>query len=55
MAEQPVTARKRVLKGQNRIRLLGLSYVAFFAIIGAQLVRLTALEPEEGEIGRAHV
>lgn len=52
MAEQPVTARKRVLKGQNRIRLLGLSYVAFFAIIGAQLVRLTALEPEEGEAKR---
>jgi cell division protein FtsI (penicillin-binding protein 3) len=52
MAEQHVTARKRILKGQNRIRLLGLSYVAFFAIIGAQLVKLTALEPEEGEAKR---
>jgi cell division protein FtsI (penicillin-binding protein 3) len=52
MAEQPVPSRKRYLKGQNRIRLLSLTYVAFFTIIAAQLIRLTALEPEEGEAKR---
>jgi cell division protein FtsI (penicillin-binding protein 3) len=52
MTEQSVITRKRILKGQNRIRLLGLTYVAFFAIIGAQLVRLTAIEPVEGEAKR---
>ncbi len=52
MAEQPVIDRNRGLVGQNRIRLLGLAYVVFFGIIGAQLVRLTVFEPEEGEAKR---
>jgi cell division protein FtsI (penicillin-binding protein 3) len=52
MTEQKPASRQRILKGQNRIRLLGLSYVAFFAIIAAQLVRLTAFEPDEGEAKR---
>jgi cell division protein FtsI (penicillin-binding protein 3) len=52
MAEQKPVERNRGLIGQNRIRLLGLAYVAFFCIIGTQLVRLTVLEPEEGEAKR---
>ncbi len=52
MAELPVIQRNRSLKGQNRIRLLGLAYVVMFCIIGAQLVRLTVLKPEEGEANR---
>ncbi len=52
MAEPKVIERKRGLTGQNRIRLLGLTYVAFFCIIGAQLVRLTVLKPEEGDATR---
>ena len=52
MVEPKIVDRKRGLAGQNRIRLLGLAYVAFFSIIGTQLVRLTVLEPEEGEARR---
>jgi cell division protein FtsI (penicillin-binding protein 3) len=52
MTETKVIERKRGLTGQNRIRLLGLTYVAFFCIIGAQLVRLTVLKPEEAEATR---
>jgi cell division protein FtsI (penicillin-binding protein 3) len=52
MAEQKTTSRQRVLKGQNRIRLLGLGYLVFFGLIAGQLVRLTVFEPEEGEAGR---
>jgi cell division protein FtsI (penicillin-binding protein 3) len=52
MAEPKIIERNRGLAGQNRIRLLGLSYAMVFAIIGAQLVRLTVLEPDEGEAKR---
>ena len=52
MADPKVIERNRGLAGQNRIRLLGLVYVAVFCIIGIQLVRLTVLEPDEGEAKR---
>ncbi len=52
MTEFNVTDRNKGLAGQNRIRLLGLVYVLFFCMIGAQLIRLTVLEPEEGEAKR---
>jgi cell division protein FtsI (penicillin-binding protein 3) len=52
MLATKVIDRNRSLQGQNRIRLLGLAYVMFFCVIGAQLVRLTVLEPEEGEAKR---
>jgi cell division protein FtsI (penicillin-binding protein 3) len=47
-----VVERKRGLAGQHRIRLLGLAFSAMFAVIGMQLVRLTVLEPEQGEAKR---
>ena len=49
MKTHTIVNRTGKLPGQNRIRLLGLSYVAFFALIGLQLTRLTVFEPEEGE------
>jgi cell division protein FtsI (penicillin-binding protein 3) len=52
MGELNIIDRNRGLVGQNRIRLLGLIYVAFFCLIGAQLVRHTVFEPEEGEAKR---
>jgi cell division protein FtsI (penicillin-binding protein 3) len=52
MAIAKIAARNQGLAGQNRIRLLGLVYILFFAVIGLQLVRLTVLEPEEGEARR---
>jgi cell division protein FtsI (penicillin-binding protein 3) len=50
--EQKIIDRKPGLLGQNRIRLLGIAYVGFFCVIGLQLMRLTVLEPEEGEAKR---
>ena len=47
-----ITERKRGLRGQNRIRLLGLVFTLGFAVIGLQLVRLTVLKPEDGEAKR---
>jgi cell division protein FtsI (penicillin-binding protein 3) len=52
MSEQTYVKHSGKLQGQHRIRLLGLSYVAFFAVIGLQLTRLTVFEPEEGEAKR---
>ena len=48
MAQKAIIQRSGKLTGQNRIRLLGLAYVAFFGVIGLQLVRLTVLEPDGG-------
>jgi cell division protein FtsI (penicillin-binding protein 3) len=52
MATPLIITREQKLAGQHRIRLLGLFFVAFFCIIGLQLVKLTVLAPEESEAKR---
>ncbi len=51
-ASPAVIVRKRGLAGQNRIRLLGVLFCTIFLVYGLQLVRLTVLEPEQGEAKR---
>ena len=41
------------LKGQNRIRLLGIAFSAFFAAISLQLGQLTLLHPHDAQISDA--
>jgi cell division protein FtsI (penicillin-binding protein 3) len=49
LKKMSVSSKQTTLKGQNRIRLLGLGFALSFSLIAAQLVRLTMFSPIEGD------